>query len=93
MAAQARTVFVQPQQRSRLLEVSWPDINEPGAYVELGTGHLYRIPDEALLPGASPLVHQESNGASRLMRVSRNPFVTSLEARMICAEHNIVPNF
>jgi hypothetical protein len=41
----------------------------------------------------SPLIRKESAGASRLMQVSRNPYVTTIEARMICCEHNITPNF
>jgi hypothetical protein len=93
MAVEAKTVSIEPQQRSRLLEVSWQDINEPGAYVELGTGDLFRVPKEALIQGSSPLVRLESTGASRFMQVSKNPFVTTLEARMLCAEHNIAPNF
>jgi hypothetical protein len=35
-----------------LPEVGWEDINGRGAaYVSLGTGDLYRIPKEALIPG------------------------------------------
>src|SRR2546425_6019545 len=90
---QARTKSVEPQQRSSLPEVSWDDLNEPGAYVECGTGDLYRVPKEALIPGGSPIIHKESVGASRLVLVSRNPFVTTLEARLRCAQHNIEPNF
>ncbi len=93
MGTEARNTSIEPQQRSRLLEVSWQEISEPGAYVELGSGDLYRVPKEALLQGASPLVRKESSGASSLMQVSKNPFITTLEARMICCEHNIVPNF
>jgi len=40
-----------PESRTSLLEVSWEDVNEPGAYVEKGTGDLYRIPQEALIKG------------------------------------------
>jgi len=94
MAAQeARTVSAEPQHRTRLPEVSWQDISEPGAYVELGTGDLFRIPKEALIQGSSPIVRKESTGASSLMQVSKNPYVITLEARMVCAEHNIAPNF
>ncbi len=91
--AEARNTSVEPQHRQHLLECSWEDILEPGAYVEVGSGDLYRFPKEALLAGASPLVRKESSGASTLMQVSKNPFVTTLQARMICCEHNIVPNF
>lgn len=63
------------------------------AYVEEGSGDLYWIPKEALIKGGSPIVVKESRGASRLMQVSRDPFVTTLEARLRCAQHNIEPNF
>ena len=93
MASEARNVSVDPHKRHRLLEVGWQDITEPGAYVEVGTGDLYRIPKEALIQGSSPLIRKESAGASRLVQISPNPFVTTFEARMVCAENNVSPNF
>ena len=90
---QAKTKSVEPQQRYTLPEVSWDELSEPGAYVERGSGDLYRVPKEALIPGGSPIIHKESVCASRLLQVSRNPFVTTLEARLRCAQHNIEPNF
>jgi hypothetical protein len=90
---QVRNKSVEPHQRFTLPEVSWDELNEPGAYVERGTGDLYRVPKEALIPGGSPIIHKESSGASRLVQVSRNPFVTTLEARLSCAQHNIESNF
>lgn len=93
MAESARNPSVEPQRRKALMEVPWEDVTEPGAYVEVGTGDLYRIPQEALIAGGSPIVHKESAGASRLLQVSKNPFLTTLQARMLCAEHNIDPNF
>ena len=89
----AGTRSVEPQQRFALPEVSWDELNEPGAYVERGSGDLYRVPQEALIPGGSPIIHKESQGASRLVKVSPNPFVTTLQARLRCAQHNIEPNF
>ncbi len=90
---ETKTRSMEPQQRFSLPEVSWEELSEPGAYVERGTGDLYRIPKEALVPGTSPIIHKESVGASRLVQVSKNPFVTTLEARLRCAQHNIEPNF
>ena len=87
-------VSVEPQQQRFMLpEVSWDEVAEAGAYVERGSGDLYRIPKEALIPGSSPIIHKESRGASRLLQVSKNPFVTTLEARLRCAQHNVQPNF
>lgn len=90
---QAKTKSAEPQHRFSLPEITWDDLSEAGAYVERGSGDLYRIPKEALIPGGSLLVHKESLGASRLVQVSKNPFVTTLEARLCCAQHNIEPNF
>jgi hypothetical protein len=36
---------------------------------------------------------KESRGASRLVQISKNPFVTDLEARHRCAQYNLEPNF
>lgn len=93
MGERAKMTSIEPQQKASLLECSWHDLCEPGAYVERGTGDLYCAPREALIPGASPMIRKDSLGASRLVQVSRNPFVTTLEARLIACEHNIGPNF
>jgi len=84
---------VEPQRRISLPETRWEELYEPGAYVEVGSGDLYRVPQEALIAGASPIIAKESRGASRLYQVSRNPFCTTLHARMVAAQHNVEPNF
>ena len=45
------------------------------------------------LMSSAAIIHKESVGASRLVQVGTNPFVTTLEARLRCAQHNIEPNF
>ncbi len=92
MADQMAQHSAQPSQRLAFTEVTWDQVHEAGAYVERGSGDLYRVPQEAIGP-ASPLIKKQSLGASRLVRISPNPFVTTLEARMLCAEANINPNF
>ena len=84
---------IQPQHRSALLQTTWEDLREPGAYVEEGSGDLFRVPQETLMTGASPIISRVSNGASRLVRVSDNPAVPLVKARMVAADHNIEPNF
>jgi hypothetical protein len=93
MAQQTGNVSIDPKQASRLLQMTWKDIDEPGAYVEVGSGDLYRIPKEALLEGSSPLIRKESSGSSTFIQISKNPYITTFEARMVCAEHNVQPNF
>ncbi len=93
MATPTMSLSTEPVHRITLPELMWEDIREPGAYVERGTGDLFRIPKEALVQGASPVVVKESRGASRLVQISKDPFVTTLGARLACAQHNIQPNF
>lgn len=93
MAEQIKSVSIEGEHRLPLLELNWDDVHEPGAYVEVGSGDLYRIPKEALMAGASPVVVKESRGASRLVQVSKDPFITTLAARLRCAQHNISANF
>jgi len=90
---QVKTRSVKPHTRLALPEVNWDELNEPGAYVERGSGDVYRVPKEAIIPGGSSIIHKESAGSSRLVQVSKNLFVTTLEARLRCAQHNIDTNF
>ena len=88
------------------LSLVWDEINEPGAYVELQNGKLYRIPPETLHSSSLPLVEQGNALSSKLVQVNRkpladsrfvqvskNPFIFSLGARIICVELDIQPNF
>jgi len=76
-----------------LTGVAWEEINQPGAYVSRDTGRLFRIPKEALVLGACPIIHQENENGDRFVKVSDNPYVPSLKAKMAAAENNIQPNF
>src|SRR5258708_35878379 len=93
MAAKPSAFDLKPLHRAFLPEVSWENIREPGAYVDLRTGDLYRIPQEALIRGASPLIHKQSLADARLRQETWYPFVTTLQARILCAEFHITPNY
>jgi hypothetical protein len=75
------------------MEVDWTQLSEPGCYVDTVSGDLFRFPKEALVAGASPLIIRESRSASRLRRLSADPYMPTLAARFMCAQHNIKPNF
>ena len=90
---EAKVISTAPVQRAAFPQTSWENLTEPGAYVELGSGDLYRVPQEALVQGGSPVIRKQSLGASRLVQLSKNPFITTFEARMLAAENNISPNF
>jgi hypothetical protein len=89
-----------------LKPLAWTEINEPGAYVEVSTGTLYRIPPQALAEGTEPMVEKQTESGpqlvrvdwrplfrSKFVRVSDNPDIFLLGARMICIQHDIRPRF
>ena len=57
---EASLVKMEAEQEIQLVECTWHDIEQPGAYVDLETGYLYRIPTEALRQRAAPLIRRES---------------------------------
>jgi hypothetical protein len=59
---QTKTRSVEPQPRFVLTETTWEELSEAGAYVGRGSEDPYRIPKEALIPGASPIVHNREPG-------------------------------
>jgi hypothetical protein len=80
--------------RSRpVYEVTWEEIREPGAYVEVATGKLYRIPPENLPVGSTHSKPAPDAPSSPLVRLSDDPFIFALAARMLCVEHHIWPHF
>ena len=79
-------------ERQSLPQLAWEEIREPGAYVEIATGTLYRVPREALREGTAPFGKRDT-ALSRFLQVSKDPFIFPLGARMVCAAHNIQPNF
>ena len=90
---EANMVKPKAEHAMEIVECMWRDIEQPGAYVDLETGYLYRIPPEALQQRAAPLIRRESTRVSRLMRVSKDPCITTQAARLICCKHNITAHF
>ena len=80
------------QDRQPHLKLAWEEIREPGAYVEIATGTLYRVPREALREGTAPFGRRHA-AFSQFLQISKDPFIFPLGARMVCAAHNIQPNF
>ncbi len=79
--------------RTEFHEVTWQSIAAPGAYVDRSTGDLFRFTQEAVGAGDSPIVRKESLSPARLVRLSKDPFITTAEARMLAASCDVSPNF
>lgn len=93
MGKPARVTSIKCEQRHTLPEYSWEELTEPGTYVEKETGDLYRIPRELLVQGTPRLICRARLRISRLVQLSKNPFMTTFVARITCAEHNVKSNF
>ncbi|MDP1586900.1 MAG: hypothetical protein Q8M07_04125 [Prosthecobacter sp.] len=91
--AVVRNQSIQALNRAVLREVAWDNVTEPGTYVDVRTGDLFRIPQEGLVTGASPVVMRETAVPAVLRQLSDDPFLPTLKARLMCAQHNIQPNF
>ena len=78
---------------SRLTEMLWSEVDEPGCYVFIDTGDLVRIPVDALASGHSPLIALKSNREPRLARLSNNPAEPITVLRSIAADNDYFVNF
>ncbi len=61
------------------------EIKEPGAYLIEQTGHLMRVPPDALAVGRSPIVSIASNEPVRVTLLCRDPWVPIGQARKVAA--------
>jgi len=83
-----------PQHRSsRLFEMGWNSITEPGCYLLIESGDLVRIPQECLAPGHSPLVTFTSIKEARVAQLSDNPAEPISVLRAVAADNDYFVNF
>ena len=68
-------------------------LNEPGTYISNWTGHLLRIPDEALKAGHSPMIEIKGKEQMFVTKLSDDPYLSIGKARMIAADLDIAINF
>ena len=78
---------------SRLSEMSWNSIDDPGCYLLVESGELVRIPQEAVAPGHSPLVTITSTRETRVAKLSENPAEPISVLRAIAADNDYFVNF
>lgn len=75
------------------MRIQFDSIQEPGAYICNWSGHLLRIPDDAVAPGRSPLVNVIGLEPLYVTKISDNPFVTLTKARMLACNLDVSVNF
>ena len=68
-------------------------INEPGTYVCNWSGHLLRLPEDAVKAGRSPLLEFVGKEQLYVTKISDDPFIPLTKARMIASDLDQPVNF
>ena len=68
-------------------------IESPGAYVCNWSGHLVRIPEDAVSAGRSPVLEILGREDLHVTKISENPFVAVTKARMVASDLDLDVNF
>ena len=74
-------------------QIAFGDVNQPGAYLSNWTGHLVRIPEDAVKQGRSPVLEILGKEPMLLTKLSDDPFCSITKARMIAADYDLPVNF
>ena len=74
---------------------TWPfnAINEPGAYICNWSGHLLRVPEDAVTAGRSPKVDMLGPEPLIVTKISDNPYVPVTKAKLLASNFDINANF
>ncbi|MFQ5414098.1 MAG: hypothetical protein ACE5E6_06530 [Phycisphaerae bacterium] len=75
------------------MQVPFESINDSGCYVCNWSGHLIRVPDDAIKPGRSPLLTIKGTEPLFVTKICNDPFVPVSKARMLAADCDVVVNF
>ena len=75
------------------IELPFSKINEPGTYFSNWSGHLIRVPGDAVKPGRSPLLEILGQETMTVTKLSADPYLCLSKARMIAADLDLQVNF
>ncbi len=74
-------------------QIPFESITNPGCYICNWSGHLLRIPEDALKPGRSPVLNIKGADTLFVTKISTDPFLPVTKARMLAADCDVVVNF
>ena len=75
------------------MRIPFSEIQESGAYVSNATGHLVRIPEDAVKPDRTPLIDIVANEPLVFSKISDNPFISLTKARLLSCDLDLPVNF
>jgi hypothetical protein len=68
-------------------------ISEPGTYFCNWSGHLLRVPEDAVKRGRSPVIEILGAEQIQVTKLSNDPFLPVTKARMVAADLDHTVNF
>ncbi len=74
-------------------QIPFEAINEPGCFICNWSGHLLRIPEDAIKPGRSPLMNIKATETLFVTKISNDPYIPVTKARMLAADCDVMVNF
>lgn len=74
------------------LSCRFDEIEKPGVYVNQ-RGEMFRVPDDALAEGRSPLLIWETADGNLVTRISDNAYTSISKCRQLAADGDLPVNF
>ena len=65
---------------------AFESLNEQGTYLSNWSGHLIRVPADAVKPGRSPVIEILGKEPMVVTKLSNDPFIGLTKARLIAAD-------
>ena len=65
---------------------AFESLNEQGTYLSDWSGHLIRVPADAIKPGRSPVIEILGKEPMVVTKLSNDPFIGLTKARLIAAD-------
>ena len=75
------------------MQIPFEAINGPGCYICNWSGHLLRVPEDAVKPGRSPVVSMKGLETLFVTKVSSDPYIPVTKARLLGADCDVSINF
>ena len=66
--------------------IPFDSLTDPGTYICTWSGHLLRVPEDALKLGRSPVMSIKSTEPLYVAKVSHDPFIPVTKARLLAAD-------
>jgi hypothetical protein len=81
------------QNQSFRAQIPIQSISDPGCYVCSCCGHLWRVPEDGVGPGRSPVISITGSGPLYATKISDNPWIPLTTARALASSVDCLVNF